>query len=106
MYITRKTINMNKDYILHPNTNWVWNYHSPSYKLTETAYNKDWMYIGIFEWDVIPQLPFDFDIDEKTEIEINSLLLDWYGTDDEDNQLVISTDWTIEDNRPLPDELI
>ena len=103
MYITRKTINMNDKFILHPNTNWVWDYYSPNYKLTETPYYKDNIYLWIFEWDVIPALPFDFNVESKAEEDVNTLLKDWYWTDDNWDALVSYNNEKAIDNRPLED---
>ena len=89
---------MNRDYILHPNTNWVWDFYSPEYKLIETAYSKDWVYVWLFEWTVVPQLPFDFDIEVHTEESINELLAIWYWLD-----MVSYVDGVVTDNRPVLD---
>jgi len=95
---------MNSDYILHPNTNGLRDYHCDN-KLEETGFHSWHKYIGIYKWDSIPNLPFNFSLCEKTEEEINWLLLDWYWKDWEGNQYVTFSWEKYTDNRPLLEEL-
>lgn len=77
----------------HPNTDgyyntlWQWT-------LTETSFTDwNWLYIGILDNPTIPTN--DFQIVEKTEAEVNTLLNTWYPW------LVTVSNWIFSDNRSL-----
>lgn len=73
------TVNPNKK--IHVNTehfwttNWEWTF-------TETEFSDgNGLYIWLLDNSIVPTTPFDFQITEKTEAEVNALLNTWYSWD-------------------------
>lgn len=100
LYITWNEIVVNPNKKIHPNTedyyvtNWEWVFN-------ETKYT-DWngLYIWLLDNPTIPTLSFNFQIVEKTEAEVNALLLQWYWVDWESNPYVTVSNYVFTDNRP------
>ena len=99
MLVTWKPIQINPTLAIHINTfdywanNWEWTF-------TETAYTDwAWTYIWILDNATIPTTSFNFNIVEKTEVEINALLETWYGLDWNSNPYVSYSNWEFIDNR-------
>lgn len=103
MLVTRTAIHMGENYIIHPNTNHLREYYDGD-TFTETAYCKDLTFIGVYSGKTLPTLPFNFELEEKTEKEINILLLERYGADAKWNPCVYYADGKFIDNRT--DDLI
>jgi len=99
-YILWQNISANANRNIHPNTDWFYEFNW-EWTLTETCFS-DWngLYIGVLDNPTIPELPFNFQIVEKTESEINNLLETWYGLDKNNNPYVSASNYSFTDNRP------
>ena len=94
-YITWKQITVNENKIIHPNTENFWEYNWDCIFQETWFTDWNWTYIWILESETIPSTPFDFNITEKTETEINTLLNTWYNWD------VTVDNYIFTDNRKL-----
>lgn len=101
MLVTWNTITVNWWLNIHPNT---WDYWNNNWEwiFIETWFS-DWngTFIWLLDNITIPTTPFDFQMVEKTEQEINDLLLTWYWADEQSNQYVTVSNYIFTDNRPL-----
>lgn len=101
IYTIWKEISINPQLKTHPNT---WDYYANNWEWTfiETEYN-DWLwtYIWLIDNPTVPTLDMNFNIVEKTEQEINDLLLAWYWADEQSNQYVTVNNYIFTDLRPV-----
>ena len=101
IYITWKQITVNPNKKIHPNTEWFWETNW-EWIFTETWFTDgNDTYIWVLDNATIPTTPFDFQVIEKTEAEVNALLLQWYWADEQSNQYVTASNYEFMDNRPL-----
>jgi len=97
-YVTWCSCDMIECHKIHPNTNLYWA-ENQSWTFTETCYESDWTYIWFLDSETIPET--NFNIVEKTEAEVNTLLTSWYWLDWESNPFVSVSNYVFTDNRPI-----
>jgi len=96
-YVTWESCNICDTHNRHPQTNDYWN-QNQDWTFTETWYSNGTTYIWVLDSDIIPAV---FEITEKTEAEVNTLLETWYWLDWESNPYVTVNNYIFTDNRPV-----